>query len=260
MKKKIIALGLVLSFLAAPIASAQVAGSSVGGLNGFRLLSSTFSTAISSWNGSFGTSTAYAKLTVWGSSTSTASRAFEVANTASTTIFAVNNGGKIMGNAGTASTSVSVVGGILSATTTQTANGANLDTIFHQLTFKSNTLALEGQSFSYFAAGTFAANADADKTVSVKLVQGGATTTIFTSGNSAITQALDWTLSGECIRKSNAELKCGGDLTVGTTTFSDYNALTPSLSNDLVVAITGSSTSASSVTGELYKVRWNEAP
>lgn len=143
--------------------------------------------------------------------------------------------------------------------TTQTGNGAGVETDLFSVSIAGATLAADGDTIDFFGAGTFGAVASIDKRLRVKF--GG--TTIFDSGALAVT-SLQWRLEGQIIRTGAATQKVVCQiLTSGTTTlFSpvSFTSPTETLSGAVTLKVTGAGTNASDVVGELFAGLWLPSP
>lgn len=159
--------------------------------------------------------------------------------------------------AGTSVSSVSLSGAFYQ-TFTSTSNAAATDTILYTKNISSNTLSTNGQAISFEASGTFAGTIAVDKRI--KIVWGG--TTVFDSGNLAITSASEWTLSGECYRTSATTQKCKTSLNTSFASlgaYADYAAAGLTLANNNTLTLNASGTNAADVTAEIFAINWRGA-
>lgn len=168
------------------------------------------------------------------------------------------NTGQVGVQQGAASTSVGAVwakvGGTIYQSTTQTGNTANTETNLFSRAIEAATLNTNGDSLSFYAAGTVAGTAAVDK--QVKVVYGA--TTIIDTGSLAITAAEDWSLRGNIVRTGAATQKATVTFSISgsilTTTVTDYTTPAETLANAITLKVTGKGTNASDVVGEFFKV------
>ena len=164
-----------------------------------------------------------------------------------TDIFVVNNStANIMIGTGTAK---GLVGGRFETITTQRGNGAASETDLFGSTVTANSLAFNGQSVCFEAAGTFGAGVSADKRIRAYF---GATT-IFDSGVVAVTTT-DWGLRGCITRTSDTAQKADVWLSPNVTgaLFFDYTTPAQNTTSNALLRVTGSGTNASDVVGEMF--------
>lgn len=136
---------------------------------------------------------------------------------------------------------------------TSTGNRAATETNLYSSSIASNTLVNSGDSLYFVAAGTIAATVATDKRIRVYF---GATT-VFDSGNMAITAASNWSLSGSCSRTGSSTQKCMVSLNTSASTFpatASYSSASETLSNAITLRITGQATNANDVNGEMWEV------
>lgn len=139
---------------------------------------------------------------------------------------------------------------------TQTGNGAGVETDAFSHTVAANTLAINGQSLTFDAGGTFAATASVDKRIRVKF--GG--TTIFDTGAIAVTAASAWNLNGRIIRTGAATQKCIISYTssyAGFPATAAYIATAIDLTSDQTLKLTLQATNANDVVAEAYTEQWH---
>lgn len=165
------------------------------------------------------------------------------------------SGGKLQIKGGAQTTNNANVGGTTYYNVTQTGNGALTETNAFSHTIAASTLATNGDTLEFEAAGTFTASASVDKRV--KVVFG--TTTIFDTGALAITGATDWALRGTIIRTGAATQKAAISMNTSAAAlmaYCDYTAPTETLANALTLKLTINATLANDVVAEFYKEKW----
>lgn len=141
----------------------------------------------------------------------------------------------------------------LASSVTQAGNTAATETDLFSYTAPLGTLSDVGDSLEFSACGTFAATASVNKVI--KVLFGG--TTIYTSGNLAITTAKHWALHGSVTKVSASAQKC-----VVTISTSDaalvssvtYTAAAEALTAAVVLRVRGNGTNANDVIGQRWKV------
>lgn len=152
---------------------------------------------------------------------------------------------------------------IIDFNSTQVGNSAGAETDLKSKSVAGGTLANDGETIEFEAAGTLATSFDADAFIKVKW---GATT-IF-SGDPII-QTLSnnkWSISGTIIRTGATTQKCFVRLTYGqepgtfgwaanSASFTDYEVAGETLSGASTLKITGSGTTANDVVCEFWKVK-----
>lgn len=168
------------------------------------------------------------------------------------------SGGKLQIKAGGQTTNNANVGGTTYVNTTQTGNTAATETDAFSHTIAASTLATNGDSLEFYAAGTFATTASTDKQVKVKF---GAAT-LFDTGALAIVAASDWSLWGRIIRTGAATQKALVTLTTSNAALvssTDYTTPTETLSGAVTMKLTVNGTNANDTVAELYKETWAAA-
>lgn len=169
-----------------------------------------------------------------------------------------NSGAKLQTIAGTQTTNSASVGGTIYSNTTQTGNTAATETDAFSHTVVGSTLTTNRDGLEFFAAGTISSTASVDKRIKVKF---GATT-IFDSGNLAVTTAVSWSLRGTVIRTGAGTQKATVDFVVGdpaVNPMTSYTTPTETLSGNVTMKLTIQGTNASDVVAELYKEKWSSA-
>ena len=170
-----------------------------------------------------------------------------------------SSGSKLAG-VGTSTVFVAV-GGTLGTNVTQVANAAAAETILASSTIATSTLLANGDSITFKAAGTFAGTLATDKRLKVTIsTVGQATTTVFDTGNLAITAASDWVLTGHCERTGANTQRCGTVLNTSFASlgaYADYatGAVTSTL--PILFELRGSGTNASDVVKEMFRVGYD---
>lgn len=141
----------------------------------------------------------------------------------------------------------------LNTSVTQTGNTAATETDLFSYTVPASTLAATGESLDFSASGTFAATASTDKKV---LVYFGATT-VYDSGNLAITAANSWTVRGTVMRSGASTQKCEVTIATSSATLrasASYAAAAETMSDAIVLRVRGNGTNANDVVGQFWKV------
>ena len=167
----------------------------------------------------------------------------------------IDDNGKLQVKAGNQSTNPANVGGTHYWNATQTGNAAATETDAFSHTIAAATLNTNGDTIEFEASGTIAASASVDKRI--KVIFG--TTTIFDTGNLAITAATDWMLYGTIMRTGAATQKSMVSLNTSSGTlaaYADYAASTETLANALTLKLTVNGTLANDVVAEMYKDKW----
>lgn len=147
------------------------------------------------------------------------------------------------------------VGGVSYTNFTTTGNTAATETDAFSHSVTAATLGTDGESLEFVAAGTFAATANVDKRI--KVVFGS--TTVFDTGNLAITAASSWNLKGTIIRTGATAQKVSISLSTSSASlasYSQYTASAETLANALTLKLTVNGTSANDTVGEFYKEQW----
>jgi len=152
----------------------------------------------------------------------------------------------------------------ISATSTQVANAAATQTSLASSTIATSTVPNTGDSFTFRAAGTFAGTIATDKRIKVLVSNlGGATTTVFDSGNLAITSASDWTISGYCMVTGANTQKCATSMNTSFASigaYADYATSTVTSTQAINLDLRGSGTNASDVVAQVWRVGIEPAP
>lgn len=169
--------------------------------------------------------------------------------------------GKAAVQQGTAS-DISAVCGVANVNTTTTGNVGSGDDALWTYAIPANTLSTNGDTFSFEAAGTILNDTD-QKRLRVKL---GATT-IYDSGATGIptSAAIDWALSGTCVRTGAATQKCWTRVQMNNATFAasangaNYATATETLSGAVNFIVSGENTTdttSNSVVFEMGRAEW----
>lgn len=171
-----------------------------------------------------------------------------------TLVARVDPNGVFASRIGTSATLAKVGGGV-NQSTTQTGNTAATETDLFTYTTPANSLATNGDSYQFEAAGTFANTANVDKRIKVKY----GSTTILDTGALAIVTAQSWNVRGTVVRtgattqKATVTITTSDGALVSTTSFSSP---AETLSGTVILKLTGQGTGASDVVGEMWRVNW----
>lgn len=139
---------------------------------------------------------------------------------------------------------------------TQVGNGAGATTDIFSYTLPAGTFSANKQAYRFEAWGTFAATASTDKRI--KAIFGG--TTIFDSGNLAITTAKSWRIEGTMMRRDSTHALCtvkfitSDAALVATTTFTNANE---TLTSDVAFKMQIGGTNASDVVAEAFRLLYD---
>lgn len=141
---------------------------------------------------------------------------------------------------------------VLTTSVTQTGNTAATETDLFSYSLPANELGLS-DSISFEVCGTIAGTVATNKRIKVKF---GATT-VYDSGNLAITSATKWSLRGTITRSTATVQKCEATLATSSSVLRadvGYTTATETLSSAVSLSVTGNGTNASDVVGERFKV------
>jgi hypothetical protein len=136
---------------------------------------------------------------------------------------------------------------------TQAGNTAATETDLFSYTAPVGTLSDVGDSLDFIACGTFAATAAVNKVVKVLF---GATT-IYNSGNLAITTAKHWSLHGSVTKVSATSQKCVVTISTSDSALVSsvtYTAATEDLASAVILRVRGNGTNTNDVVGQFWKV------
>ena len=150
-------------------------------------------------------------------------------------------------------------GGALIVDTAQTGNvGAGVDSLqFYNI--RSNSLAANGDSLTFEAAGTFAGSVN---TKAVTITYGG--TTILDTGAIATTASGSWLVTGSIIRTGASAQKCVVHFSMSDTPaltgFPTYTATAISTTADADFYIYGEATDNNDVVKQTFRLKYEPAP
>ena len=148
----------------------------------------------------------------------------------------------------------------LFASATQQGNAILTETNLFSFSVPGGTLAVDLQSLSFNASGTFGAVASVDKRLRVYF---GATTILDTGALGAGAESKKWTVEGQIIRTGAATQKAMAKLNTSFATlaaYADFTSPTETLSGAVTLRVSGYGTNANDVVGEFWKGAWEPEP
>lgn len=157
------------------------------------------------------------------------------------------------------------VGGTIFDNVATVGNGAATETSLASSTVSTSTLINNGDAIKYSAAGTFANTASTDKRIKLVISNlGGATTTVYDSGNLAITTAQSWTLDGYCVRTGANAQKCRTNVQISgfgaLMADAEYATATVTSTQAISFGLLGGGTNANDTVKELWRGEYSPTP